>query len=144
MRLTILTDYGLRFLTHAALAERGSVSVKEVSDHFQISKHHMMKVAQKLAKAGWIEPVRGRTGGFRLAKSPEAIRIGEVVVSLEPDMGLVECLREREACRITPACRLPQLMLRATRAFLEVLDSQTLADLVKQNDGLIRILREAS
>ena len=56
-----------------------------------------MKVAYQLGVAGYIETVRGRGGGLRLAKSPKAIILGEVVRHTEPDMALVPCFKPIDA-----------------------------------------------
>ncbi len=145
MRLTRHTDYGLRMLMMSAILAPRPVAVRDVAERFQISPHHLMKVAQHLTRLGWIEPVRGRTGGFKLARPAQSVRVGEIVRQLEGEFGLVECLRDGgQPCRITPACRLRGVLVQATEAFLEVLDAQTLADLVEQNPPLIRLLEVAS
>jgi Rrf2 family transcriptional regulator, nitric oxide-sensitive transcriptional repressor len=145
MRLSVHTDYGLRFLTYAALVDPRAVSVKEVSERFGVSAHHMMKVAQSLAKAGMISPVRGRLGGFRLAKPASEVRVGDVVRNLEGAFELVECMRAVGAnCPIIPACTLPRLLREASEAFLGVLDTRTLDELVHRRADLIPLLERAS
>jgi len=130
MRLTHHADLALRVLMHLALSGEQRVTIKQVSEAFGISRNHLMKVAHQLANLGYIESTRGSGGGIRLGRPPESIVIGRVVRDMEPDFGLVECFRPENRCVITPACALPRMLDEALRAFLDVLDGYTLADLV--------------
>ena len=89
-----------------------------------------LDVIRKLGKLGYIETIRGRNGGIRLARNPADICIGEVVRQTEEDFFLVECFdREHNCCVITPVCNLRSALHEALEAFLSVLDRYTLADL---------------
>ena len=95
-----------------------------------------------LAALGYVETLRGKAGGARLAMSPEQIRIGTVVRQVEPEFGVVPCLRSGEApCVIAPACRLKHLLAGATEQFLAELDRYTLADLLEPRRKLQRLLQ---
>src|SRR5690606_39368039 len=85
MRLNLQSDYALRLLTHLAIHRDRLVTVAEVASRFRISQNHLMKVAHLLGRAGFIETVRGRSGGLRLAGDPAAIRVGDVVRQMEGD-----------------------------------------------------------
>ena len=82
--------------------------------------------------------VRGRAGGYRLAKEPGQINLGWLIRQTEPDFHLVECFdRANDKCSITPACRLKNVLMEATKSFLAVLDRYTLADFPSSpTDGL--------
>lgn len=140
MRLTSHTDYGLRLLMVGAASAPAPISVTETASRIHVSRHHLMKIAQRLTKGGMIKPVRGRSGGFCLAKNSSDIRIGEVVRLLEVETGLVECMRSGEGmCPLENNCRLPLLFQTATDGFFRVLDSCTLQDLIAENSGLIQL-----
>lgn len=141
MRLTQRTDYALRVLMHLAVTEE-VVSVGEVSARFGLSQHHVMKVAQELARAGWVDAQRGRRGGLTLAVEPKSLKIGDVVRRFEPDFRLVECFDPTvNDCIITQACRLRGTLERALTAFLEYLDAVTLADLMDDRPALAQLLQ---
>ncbi|MBX3447582.1 MAG: Rrf2 family transcriptional regulator [Parvibaculaceae bacterium] len=141
MRLTMHTDYALRLLMHLALAPDRLVTISEVAEAYAISRNHLVKVAHELGKEGFVETVRGRGGGLRLARLPEQIGIGEVVRAMEEDFRIVECFdRKINACCIAPACRLKHLLADALNAWLAVLDGATLADLVARPAPLRRLL----
>ncbi len=141
MRLTVYTDYALRLLMYLAVKDEGLATIAEIAAGYAISKNHLMKVAHRLGVAGYVETVRGRNGGLRLAKPPEAIRIGEVVRHTEPDMALVPCFHPVDAfCPIDPCCVLPYALAKAEVAFIGVLDGYTLADLAGPRASLRSLL----
>ncbi|MGD6792618.1 Rrf2 family transcriptional regulator [Metabacillus indicus] len=144
MRLTNYTDYSLRVLIYLASKEKGELSnIKEIAEAYRISKNHLMKVTYELGKMKVIETVRGRGGGIRLALSPEEINIGAIVRQTEDDFNLVECFDpERNMCAISPACKLKGVLHKALKAYLEVLDGYTLADLVQNKAMLSELLKQ--
>jgi Rrf2 family nitric oxide-sensitive transcriptional repressor len=88
-------------------------------------------VVHQLGLKGYIETTRGKGGGFRLARRPELIRVGDVVRDMETGFELAECFRPGvSACRLMPACALKPVLAEAGRAFLTSLDRYTLADLL--------------
>jgi Rrf2 family transcriptional regulator, nitric oxide-sensitive transcriptional repressor len=141
VRLTVYTDYALRVLTYLALKEDQLATIAEIAESYDISKNHLMKVAHQLGVAGYVETVRGRGGGLRLAKPLEAIGLGEVVRYTEPDMAIVSCFEPVSApCVIQPCCVLKRALKKARDAFIEVLDDYTLADLVRPHVRLTGLL----
>ena len=91
VRLTVYTDYSLRMLMYLAVKGDGLATIAEVADAYGISKAHLTKVAHQLGLAGYVETVRGKGGGLRLARPAERIGLGDVVRRTEPDMALVPC-----------------------------------------------------
>ncbi|MCC7326869.1 MAG: Rrf2 family transcriptional regulator [Burkholderiales bacterium] len=141
MRLTTFSDYTLRVLMYLALDRTRLATIPEIAAAYDISQNHLMKVVHQLARAGVIESVRGRGGGLRLARAPEAIRIGEVVRAAEGTAPIVECLSDDpHACTIAGTCRLTHVLVDAFDALYESLDRYTLADLTRQRRALASIL----
>jgi Rrf2 family nitric oxide-sensitive transcriptional repressor len=141
MRLTLYTDYALRMLMYLALKEDGLATIEGVAKSYGASKNHLMKVAHQLGMAGYIETVRGRRGGLRLAKPSASIGLGEVVRYTEPDMDIVACFEPLNIdCAVRPCCVLRKALDRARAAFLDVLDEYTLADLVEPRSSLRKLL----
>lgn len=134
MRLTAMTDYALRLLMYVAQQPQRLCTIAEVAQAHGISEAHLMKVTHQLGLQGWIETVRGRGGGMRLARAPDRINIGAVVRSIEPDFDLVECLAGSERCLLTGHCRLAGVLGAALRDFMARLDGVTLADLLPDSD----------
>jgi Rrf2 family nitric oxide-sensitive transcriptional repressor len=146
MRLTSFTDYTLRVLIYLGThqPEGRLATIGDIATAYGISENHLMKIVSHLAKQGYVETTRGKGGGMRLSRTPEKIRIGDVVRGAQEDLALVECFEPGNFnCPIAPACELRSILARALSAFFEVLDSQTLADLLKPQAQLIRIFRGA-
>lgn len=131
MRLTLHTDYALRLLIRLAVEPDGVHTIESIAGRYGISHHHLTKVAQTLVQSGFVESVRGRHGGLRLAREPADIRLGDVVRSTEQDFAIVECFEPGEGeCAIAGACGLQRVLRDALAAFFEVIDRHTLADLL--------------
>jgi Rrf2 family transcriptional regulator, nitric oxide-sensitive transcriptional repressor len=141
LRLTTYTDYALRLLMYVAVNDDGLATISEVAAGYGISKNHLMKVAHQLGLAGYVETVRGRSGGLRLAKPAEAIGLGDVVRRTEQDMALVPCFDPADkSCAIRSCGILRRALEKASAAFLAVLDDYTLGDLVKPRTPLRALL----
>lgn len=129
MRLTTFSDYALRVLMYAAAEAPRLITIDETAAIYNISRAHLMKVVNLLTKAGYLRGVRGRSGGFTLAKQPEDINLGSVIRVTEPDFALVECFSPDNECALSNCCRLPGLFNDALGAFIAVFDQHTLADI---------------
>ncbi len=132
MRLTDYTDYTLRVLMFCALNPNRSVTIAELAESHAVSKNHLMKIVNDLARQGLLQTTRGRGGGLRLLKPAADIRIGDVVRASESDFRLVECFdASSNTCTIAPGCRLQKVFATAMQSFLRELDQVTLADLTQ-------------
>src|SRR6478672_11006356 len=78
MRLTSYTDYALRTLMFLALNRERLVTIGDIAETHHIAKNHLTKVVHQLGTLGYVETVRGRSGGLRLGREPEDIRVGDV------------------------------------------------------------------
>jgi len=136
MHLTTHTDYALRTLMVLGVCAPEKVRTADIGALFDISEHHLVKVIQNLARHGYVETVRGKDGGVRLARSPSDINVGQVVREMETDLGVVACLqRGGQECFITPVCGLKGVLEQATNAFLAQLDRVTLDQLLVTGQG---------
>lgn len=130
MRLTSFTDYGFRMLMRMAGAAGQSFSTAELARELGLSRHHLMKIIQKLAAGGLVETRRGGGGGARLARDPADIPLAEIMRVLEEGQALVECFGPgRSACTLMPGCRLRHELAQAEASFLAHLQRRTLADI---------------
>jgi Rrf2 family nitric oxide-sensitive transcriptional repressor len=141
MRLTVYTDYALRVLMYLAVREGGLATIDEIAKSYSISRNHLMKVVHQLGVAGYIETVRGRNGGLRLARPAQAIGLGEVVRHTEPDMAIASCFKPVDApCAVRQCCVLRRALEKARDAFIEVLEGYSLGDLVRPRGRLLGML----
>jgi Rrf2 family transcriptional regulator, nitric oxide-sensitive transcriptional repressor len=140
MRLSLHTDYALRTLMFLA-AKDGHHSIAEISRAYGISKNHLMKVAQRLAAEGFVESVRGRNGGLKLARPASALNIGYIVRTMEDTGTFVECFdAATNSCVVTPVCGLRHSLAGALEAFAQHLDQFTVADIIPNVEGFGRHL----
>jgi Rrf2 family nitric oxide-sensitive transcriptional repressor len=132
MQLTRFTDYSLRVLMHLAYRKGQLCTIGEIAASHAISENHLMKVVHQLARLGYVETLRGKGGGMRLAGPPERIRVGAVVRATEETLAPADCLdaARHSDCRLLPSCRLQGVLRDAQQAFLQHLDGYTLCDLL--------------
>lgn len=131
MQLTLYSDYSLRVLIYLGTYPGHRATISEIAQSYGISRNHLVKVVHNLANIGYIDTVRGRSGGMVLALAPELINIGEVVRKTEPDFDIVECFNEAEnTCPISPSCALIAILKTARNRFIETLDQYTLANVL--------------
>jgi Rrf2 family nitric oxide-sensitive transcriptional repressor len=141
MRMTYRTDYALRVLIYLAMRPGHVCTVNDIAETYDLSRNHLIKVAQTLRDLGFVETSRGRSGGIRLALPPGDIPVGDLVRATEDDFSLVECMMAQgNNCRISPGCMLKGMFAEALAAYMAVLDRYTLADIVRNRAVLAGLL----
>lgn len=144
MRLTIRTNLASRVLMFCAVNSDRIVRTAEIADRCNASVNHLLQVVNLLQERGFVETIRGRSGGLRLARPPERISIGQVFRLFESGVPFAECFDARaNTCPLSQTCRLRGYIIRAVEAFYHELDMVTLEDLVKGNCGLATLLNLA-
>ena len=142
MRLSTFTDYSLRLLMYLAADPGRRATIAEVALAFDVSEHHLTKVAHGLGRAGWLANVRGKGGGLALGMAAERIVVGAVVRHTEHGDLPAACFADdAPPCPIARACRLRGVLGEAVEAFYAVLDRYTLADLTAQPRLRAQLLR---
>lgn len=138
MRLTRFTDYSLRTLVYLGKNTGNRVTISEISEVHDISKNHLMKVVSNLTRSGVVAARRGPGGGIRLNRAAGDISLGEIIKNTEKH------LKDKEAAGLTPVrgtdALLHDCLQHALKAYLQVLDRFTLADLL--DAGEISELKE--
>ena len=168
MRLTNYSDYALRSLMYLAIKREPKTlaNISDIAESYHISKSHLTKIIHQLGQLGYIESVRGKNGGIRLARAPQDINLGVLIKQIEPDFALVECFAEslpnhskgvkqqglsialideaesslKFGCVISPVCQLKGVFFEALTAFITVLERYTLADIINNEEELRRVL----
>ena len=138
MRLSLHTDFALRSLMFLA-ARSGRASVNDIAGFFGISRDHLAKVAQRLSQEGYIRTVRGVGGGLELTRSPQDIRVGEVIEAFEGSMHLLDCVAIPNLCAIQPGCRLRGVLAEAERIQREYLNGVRLSDVIQSNSDIVQL-----
>lgn len=131
MQLTRFTDYSLRTLICLGLHPERLMTIHEIAQEYEISQAHLKKVVHNLGLRGYIETVRGRVGGIRLARQPELINLAAVVRDTEENMNIAECFGDNQGCSLLPSCVLKSAFAEARRNFLATLETYRLSDLLR-------------
>ncbi|ABV39076.1 transcriptional regulator, BadM/Rrf2 family [Shewanella sediminis HAW-EB3] len=144
MQLTRYTDFGIRTLMYLAIQpDREELfRISEITEVFELSPNHVSKIVHHLGKLGYLETIRGKSGGFRLGMSPKDINVGKLVRVLENSLAPIDC--SKPYCRFTPSCQLKGVLADAVAAYLAVIDAYTLEDIVSNKDELKQLLPELS
>ena len=107
-------------------------TIAELAESYQISTNHLMKVVHHLAQMGYIETLRGKGGGMRLAHKPAAINLGDVIEHCEESRTIIECLSTDYSgdCPLRVQCELQKVLRDAQKAFMAHLKKFSLHDLI--------------
>ena len=130
MKLRLQTDYALRTLILLGNENR-KMTATEIADAFLISKDHLVKVIQQLARFGYVRALPGRNGGVLLTRKPSEILIREVIEAMEGANGILACVNDPTFCPMEPGCQLRRVLMTAEAAFYESLATVTVADLFR-------------
>ncbi len=142
MRLTTKSRYGTRLILDLALfGKEGPVRLSETAERQRISQKYLEKLIRMLRAAGLVESVRGPYGGYRLAKSPAEISVGEIVRVMEGGTAITDCAAEDKnvcgVCSRAGACMMRHVWLETSKAMFEALDAFRIEDLINKSDGVL-------
>lgn len=144
MRLTTRTNLAMRTLMFCAANPDRIVRKREVAEACNASENHLAQVIHLLAQSGYLRTVRGRAGGLMLGRSPDRISVGAVFRQFEAGLPFAECFSGTEChCPLVGACRLKGALSQALDAFYAKLDVVSVADLMRDNTDLNRLLKVA-
>jgi len=136
LQLTKHTDYAVRVLIYlnTQVDQTALSKANEIAELFDISFNHLTKVIHHLGKAGFIQTIRGKSGGIKLAKPAEQINLGDIIEVMETNLSPVNC--QEPPCRLDSVCLAKPIFHKAMQAFLDELRKHTLADIciTKSND----------
>jgi len=130
MHLKLQTDYALRVLLYLGYAG-APAPVDAMATAFAISREHLVKVVQELARAGFVRTRPGRGGGVELLPAGKAASVSEVVARFEGRRTVLPCVLQPDSCVLEPGCDLRRLLMSAEDAFYGALADTTIADLCR-------------
>jgi Rrf2 family protein len=136
MKLSTRTRYGLRALLDIAAHGGGApVQLKEIARRQEVSLAYLEHIVGPLIAGGILRSTRGMFGGVSLLKEPREILLWDVVNLLEGSVAAVDCVPYPHICRRAETCATRRLWSELTEAMRGVLESRTLADLMRGDDG---------
>ncbi|MEN8614849.1 Rrf2 family transcriptional regulator [Dehalogenimonas sp. THU2] len=136
MKLSTRARYGTRALLDLAQHYGDQViPLKDIARRQEISLPYLEHLVGPLVDAKLIQSIRGARGGLKLAKSPDRIRMSEVVCLLEGPIEPVDCIQSPDKCDRAKFCATRDIWGDLGRAMNEVLEQTTLADLVRRQEA---------
>lgn len=115
---------------------KAPLQIKTIADREDISNKYLEQLIAMLKASGLVRSIRGPRGGYVLAKPPSEVLMKDVFLTLEGPMIPAECLQHEEYCERCTDCATRQIWQQLQNAILGVLESVTLADLVKNTQDL--------
>lgn len=135
MKLSTKGRYGTRALLDIALHdEEGLIPLKEIAHRQQISLSYLEHLITPLIEGGIIKSSRGIGGGVSLVKSPEQIKLSEVIRLLEGSLAPVKCVADPTVCNRSEFCVTRDVWSEIKTAMDGVLESTTLQDLIERQN----------
>ncbi len=133
MRLTRAGEYGVRCALYLAAQEQGKiVSRKEIAKAMEMPDQFLAKIAQQLARSGFIEIIQGAKGGYRLLVSPEELTLLEVVEAMTGKIFLNDCVMRPSSCTRNSSCAVHLVWERARNQMRETLRAATFDKLLNE------------
>lgn len=114
----------------------GRATVDRVAEIFGISANHVAKAVNQLARLGYVRSVRGVGGGIELAREPSTMRLGDLILALEGNLHLLDCVGQEQVCVIESFCKLKTVLAEAERVQLEHLNGVSIADVSPRSKQL--------
>lgn len=125
--------YALRVMV--SFAQRGGdeyVPLKEIAGEEEISQKYLESIMATLSKAGFVDAVHGKGGGYRLSRKPEEYTIGSILKLTEGSLAAVSCTSQgASACSRTECCQAKPMWDRLEKLIDDFFEGITLADLLK-------------
>ncbi|ALN73674.1 MULTISPECIES: iron-responsive transcriptional regulator RirA [unclassified Aureimonas] len=137
MRLTRQTNYAIRILMYCAANTDRLSRVGEIASAYNVSELFLFKILQPLVEAKFVQTVRGRNGGIRLARPAREITLRAVVEVTEESFAMAECFETGAVdCPLIDSCALNAALREALNAFLNTLGGYTIEGLVNSSGAI--------
>lgn len=138
MKISTKGRYALRLMLDLALHDTGeNIALKTIADRQEISGKYLEQIIGVLTKAGFVKSVRGSSGGYRLARTPESYTVGDILRLTEGSLAPVSCVEDGTVvCEKADNCVTVSVWRELNEAINGVVDGITLADLIERSRKL--------
>ena len=125
--------YALRVMVH--FAQRGGeeyIPLKEIAEIEGISQKYLESIMTVLSKAGFVDAVHGKGGGYRLNRKPEEYTVGAILKLTEGSLSAGSCTSPgAAACSRTECCQTKPMWDRLDKMIDDFFEGITIADILK-------------
>ncbi|MBQ8664120.1 MAG: RrF2 family transcriptional regulator [Eubacterium sp.] len=138
MMISTRGRYALRVMIDLAEnRDRGYIPMKDIANRQGVSLKYLERIVPALAKNNYIEGVQGKGGGYRLTRSPEEYKVGEILRLTEGDLAPVSCLEcDATPCERVDQCRTINMWSKLNTLINEFFDGVTIADLMVEEESI--------
>lgn len=132
--------YALRVMLDLAENSKGEfIPLKDITERQDISKKYLESIMVMLSKAGFVEAMHGKGGGYKLSREAKEYKVGDILRLTEGTLAPVMCLGENaKACERADVCKTLPLWTGLNRVISEYLDDISLEDILLGSDKLDR------
>ncbi len=126
--------YALRVMLELAqYPQEHYIPLMEIAEHQEISEKYLESIISTLSKAGFVDGLRGKGGGYRLNRTPDEYSVGAILRIVEGNLAPVACLVDNNTdnCDRSPTCPTLPVWVELDRIINDYLNGVTLADLMK-------------
>lgn len=135
MKISTRGRYGTRAMLELAMNyQHGPVLLKDIAKRQEISFRYLDQLITPLKAAGLVKSIRGKGGGYVLAKPPSQIRLSEIVQLLEGSVAPVDCVDDPEFCPRTESCATRDVWVQLKETMLNILEFLTLEELAQRQE----------
>jgi len=133
MKLSTRTRYGMRAIIELAQYEgTRPLQLKTIAERQEISIKYLEQLMGLLRSAGLVRSVRGSKGGYALGRPQDQIKVSDIFRCLEGTVTTTECVEDKDVCKRSADCVARELWMEIEASIHQVLESITLADMVKR------------
>jgi Rrf2 family protein len=132
VRLSKKVEYAIIALRYIANTDEKLVTAKEISQKLDISRELIAKLLQKLKTKKILNSSQGITGGYKLNMKPDKISLSDVIVAIEGERSIVECLSDNQEieCCLFENCQIRGTINEIQNEFSKLLQSKMISDFV--------------
>ena len=133
MKMSTRGSYGMRAMLELAINyEQGPILLKDIAKRQEISFRYLNQLMTPIKAAGLAKSIRGKRGGYVLAKHPSQIKLIEVIQVLEGSMAPVDCVDDPKVCGRVDSCATRDIWIQMNQSMINILESLTLEELVRR------------
>ena len=134
MMISTKGRYALRVMADLAAHKDGYISLSDIAKRQEVSLKYLEAIIASLNKAGFVESLRGKSGGYKLSRRPEEYNLREILEATEGEIVPVNCacLTKGEECKRSGLCPSLPVWQKLDKLIYDYLDSVSLSDLISK------------
>ncbi|WP_124066642.1 Rrf2 family transcriptional regulator [Clostridium sp. E02] len=136
MKISTKGRYAIRLMIDLAEHNNGEfITLMDIAQRQEISEKYLESIVSILSKNNLLISLRGKGGGYKLAKAPENYTVGNILRLTEGSLAPVSCLEgDTNSCTRSPQCKTLEMWEGLNKLINQYFDGISIADLVNQSD----------